>query len=546
MDEGIKCTEKSPQATEQKSLAEKLKNEKSSREAVRKKLRYGKKDNRLTLEEEKKIKKLRQQGRKKARAEAVASAKAHERLSESNQDQNTGVEAANRSTEVVGSNARKVINSYYSRKLHESRGNKKKAKRETEQKNTSGVGSNVTSKELQKKQLKREMAKSAEKKGLDKAGDFLEKVGQYIIKVAKENPGVLLATLVIGLILLILVASLSSCSMVAGGVEDASIASSYTAEDEEILAVDADYSALEEGLQEELDSIETDYPGYDEYNYSLDEIGHNPYELAAILTVLYEDYTQSEVQSMLQTIFAAQYELSISETVETRTRTEQRTGTRRVWDPIAGAYVDEEYTYEVEVEYDYYILNVTLTNATMDAVVRGLGLSEDQMSRYELLIETYGNKRYLFENDIYSLEVPGDYQTYDIPAEYLTDQEFANMIKCAERYLGYTYVWGGSSPETGFDCSGFVSYVINHSNNDWNVGRQTANGLLGCCSRVSARNARPGDLIFFKGTYNINGASHVGIYVGNGMMLHCGNPIQYTSIDTVYWQEHFYTFGRIN
>lgn len=182
----------------------------------------------------------------------------------------------------------------------------------------------------------------------------------------------------------------------------------------------------------------------------------------------------------------------------------------------------------------------------MDSVVRNMGLTEDQMSRYELLLETRGNKTYLFEGDPYSNPDPGEYQDYDIPPEALTDTRFANMIREAEKYLGYPYVWGGSSPSTSFDCSGFVSYVINHCGNGWSYGRQTADGLLNnCCTRVSKEDAKPGDLIFFQGTYDTAGASHVGIYVGNGMMIHCGNPIQYTSINTNYWQNHFYTFGRI-
>ena len=232
--------------------------------------------------------------------------------------------------------------------------------------------------------------------------------------------------------------------------------------------------------------------------------------------------------------------------METRTRTEERTGTRTVWDPETQTYVEEEYTYEVEVEYEYYILQTTLTNATMDTVIRNMGLTADQMSRYELLLATYGNKKHLFDSYIYSVVDPGAYQDYDVPAEYLTDTQFGNMLREAEKYLGYPYVWGGSSPDTSFDCSGFVSYVINNCGNGWNVGRQTANGLLSKCTRVSATDAKLGDLIFFQGTYDVQGASHVGIYVGDGMMLHCGNPIQYTSINTTYWNEHFYTFGRLN
>ncbi len=298
-------------------------------------------------------------------------------------------------------------------------------------------------------------------------------------------------------------------------------------------------------MQTTIDRIETAYPGYDEYQYSLANIGHNPYQLAALLTVLYEDYTEAEVQSMLQTIYAAQYKLTMQRIVETRTRTETRTGYRTVLNPD-GTIGIETYTYEVDVEYEYYILKTTLLNNTMDSVVRSMGLTADQMQRYELLLETYGNKPYLFGDDIYSVVEPGEYEDYEIPPEALTDQKFANMIREGEKYLGYPYVWGGSNPSTSFDCSGFVSYVINHCGNGWRMGRQTASGLLGHCTRVSASEAKPGDLIFFQGTYTTSGASHVGIYVGNGMMLHCGNPIQYASINTNYWRDHFYTFGRIN
>lgn len=361
-----------------------------------------------------------------------------------------------------------------------------------------------------------------------------------------DNPKMFISLGVVFLVVMIVVTGFSSCTVMGGGVGDVTLATSFTAEDEAILAVDEDYTQLEEDLLERINEIETVYPGYDEYQYTLDEIGHNPYQLAALLTVLYEDYTQAEVQNMLQIIFDAQYELAVTEVVEIRTRTEDRTGYRMVWNPDNEEYELEEYTYQVEVEYEYYILKVNLSNDTLETVVSNMGLTTDQMERYEILLLTYGNKPYLFGDDIYSVVDPGEYTDYDIPPELLTDTEFANMIQCAERYLGLPYVWGGSSPSTGFDCSGFVSYVINHSGNGWNVGRKTANGLLNGCSRVSSAEVKPGDLVFFKNTYNVNGASHVGIYVGNGMMLHCGNPIQYTSINTSYWQEHFYTYGRIN
>ena len=234
----------------------------------------------------------------------------------------------------------------------------------------------------------------------------------------------------------------------------------------------------------------------------------------------------------------------MTEEVEIRTRTETRTGTSTHTDPETGETYEEEYEYEVEVEYEYYILNVKLRNRGLHNVITGAGLSEDEMERYEVLLETRGNRPDIFGDDIYATP-GGEYTDYDIPGEALTDTRFANMVREAEKYLGYPYVWGGSSPSTSFDCSGFVSWVLNHCGNGWSVGRQTANGLMGCCDIIPKSSAKPGDLIFFQGTYNTAGASHVGIYVGNGMMIHCGNPISYASIETNYWQQHFYCFGRV-
>ena len=197
-----------------------------------------------------------------------------------------------------------------------------------------------------------------------------------------------------------------------------------------------------------------------------------------------------------------------------------------------------------EEDYEYYILNVKLRNKGLNSVISNSGLSEDDMERYRILLQTRGNRPDIFGNDIYATP-GGEYTDYDIPGEALTDTRFANMIREAEKYLGYPYVWGGSSPSTSFDCSGFVSYVINHCGNGWSVGRLTANGLMGVCDIIPKSSAKPGDLIFFQGTYDTSGASHVGIYVGNGMMIHCGNPISYASIESNYWQQHFYCFGRI-
>lgn len=549
-----KNTKKSSQGA-RKRMGDKLKNETSSGEAMRKKLRHGKKDNRMTQEEKKELSKLRAQGRKKAYKQAAVSAEARKQVVR-NEDENVGTEAMDAALATAETGIYQVSSSRYSSKMYEKQ-HTRQLKEEKQAKSAGGEGSNPKSKELQKSRMKKEMTEAAHRKQskeaansfgnlsnkfVDNAQDLAGKVGEFI----KEHPKELLIVALILFIVLIITTCISSCSMMMGGMANSTVQTSYTAQDQTIIDVDNDYSALEEALQEEIDSIETDYPGYDEYRYNLAEINHNPYQLAAILTILHEDYTRSEVQNTLQTLFEAQYELTVTEIVETRTRTEERTGTRTVWDPETQTYVEEEYTYEVEVEYEYYILQTTLTNATMDTVIRNMGLTADQMSRYELLLATYGNKKHLFDSNIYSVVDPGAYQDYDVPAEYLTDTQFGNMLREAEKYLGYPYVWGGSSPDTSFDCSGFVSYVINNCGNGWNVGRQTANGLLSKCTRVSATDAKPGDLIFFQGTYDVQGASHVGIYVGDGMMLHCGNPIQYTSINTTYWNEHFYTFGRLN
>lgn len=300
-----------------------------------------------------------------------------------------------------------------------------------------------------------------------------------------------------------------------------------------------------EDRRKSIDRIETDHPGYDEYRYNLAEIGHNPYELASLLTVEFENYTRSQVQARLQSIFEAQYELKLEEKVEIRTRKETRVGYR--YNPITGT--GHTYTYQVTVQYEYKILNVTLLNRGVDYVARNSGLTDDQLQRYEVTLECRGNRDDLFAGIAFATPdgagSSGEYQDYDIPGEALTDEKFRKMITEAEKYLGYPYVWGGSSPSTSFDCSGFVSWVINHCGNGWNVGRQTANGLMGKCDIVPKSEAKPGDLIFFQKTYNTSGASHVGIYVGNGMMIHCGSPISYASIETSYWRQHYYCMGRI-
>ena len=552
----------------QRVHADNLKNEASASESYRKKLRHKRKDNNLTKEEAKKLKKMKTQGRKKIYAEIALAAKAHQTIIQ-NEDHNSGTDALDSGMQLTETGVRNVRKSLhnrkaknYSQKLHnrnEHLDSVQGAKGAKEAK-TAGEGSNVLSKAAQKKAIKKEITEQAFKQQAkeaantfgnvskwftDKAEDLVGRMVEYVTEFLHQHPELLLILAVILIVVVVISGSLTSCSMMIGGTSNITIGTSFTAQDSDILAVDRDYTQFETELHNTLDRVPQDHPGYDEYRYTLAEIGHNPFQLAAVLTVLYEDYTRAEVQAKIQSIYQSQYTLTFQTIVEVRTRTETRTGHRTVHH-ADGTTSSESYTYEVEVEYNYYILQTTLVNNTLDTVIRGLGLTADQMQRYELLLETYGNKAGLFGDDIYSEVNPGDYQDYDIPPEALTDQRFANMIREAEKYLGYPYVWGGSSPSTSFDCSGFVSYVLNHCGNGWSMGRQTANGLRGKCTAVSPSEARPGDLIFFQGTYATSGASHVGIYVGNGMMIHCGNPIHYASVNTTYWQNHFMCYGRIN
>ena len=315
---------------------------------------------------------------------------------------------------------------------------------------------------------------------------------------------------------------------------------------------------LEKELDKQIRQMESTHPGYDEYRYQLDEIGHDPYQLISHLTAVYEQFTRGQVKPVIKELFKQQYLLKVWETIEIRTRMETRVGVRPTIDAFGNISM-ETYTYQEEVEYEYKILNVLLKNKGFDTIARK-NMNRKQTGRYDAYNLTYGNRPELFGagSPTYSGGTTGSIGTgggaggsgggfkYDIPSEALSDEKFARMIEEAEKYLGMPYVWGGSSPSTSFDCSGFVCWVINNCGNGWSVGRTTANGLRGKCSYVSPADAQPGDLIFFEKTYNTVGASHVGIYVGNGMMIHCGDPISYTSINSTYWQSHFLGFGRIN
>lgn len=492
----------------------------------------------------------------------TVSGKVHQAIHNADEDNNSGTEAAHFSESVGEGAVRTGRNTRYSQKLKQY----KKLQQSAAQGNQSYVagesaqgertGSNIFSRWKQRQNLKKEYAAArsgaSAAEGTKEVGaeavKRVEALAENAVAFVESHIHEILLLAAAGLLVVLIFSMFSSCSAMMTGGGNLILGTSYTAEKKDIRNVEQDYCKLEEALQKKINNIESTNTGYDEYRYNLDEIGHDPYELASLLTVEYEDYTRSEVQERLQTIFAAQYKLTLSPTVEIRTRTETRVAYQ--YDPITGG--SYAYTYQVQVKYEYKILTVTLKNNGIDKVARTSGLNKDLLERYEVLLETRGNRDDLFEDVPFAVpegadedHPNGQYTDYDIPGEALTDEKFRNMITEAEKYLGKAYVWGGSSPETGFDCSGYVSWVINHCGNGWNVGRQTANGLMSCCDIIPKSEAQPGDLIFFEGTYNTTGASHVGIYVGNGMMIHCGNPISYTSIEKTYWQEHYYCMGRI-
>lgn len=401
------------------------------------------------------------------------------------------------------------------------------------------------SRQIQKKRIKKEYARRKRQGQFqtvsEKIGAVLKTTFLYGKGFAVKNAHCMSYLIVSAVVLFGVIGLCSSCAAMFQGSTGAVLGTSYTAEDADIIGVNEDYNVLEEGLREEISHMEQTHPGYDEYTYELQEISHDPYELTAYLTVRFEDYERSEVQAELLQLFSRQYTLTLEEKSEIRTRDEVRTGYRTVIDPNTGLETMEEYQYVEEVAYEHRILCVKLLNKSLKAAILDRGLSFDQMERYGILMDTKGNRAYLFGGDIYANA--GEVLEYDIPGEALTDCEFAALIREAERHLGKSYVWGGSTPQTGFDCSGFVCWVFNQMGK--NVGRTTANGLLGKCDIIRPSEAKPGDLIFFQGTYHVSGASHVGIYVGNNMMIHCGNPISYASISSAYWQEHFLCFGRL-
>lgn len=484
--------------------------------------------------------------------------KIHKEIREGEQD-NVGVEAAHKTEQGMEFGAKQIHSAYRNHKLKPYR-NLAKAENQTAKaevkylykkslRDNPKVSTNPISRWQQKQAIKKQYmanrygkgAKSAHqtakntKTAVKKTTSATEKITQFI---ARNKKGILIA-LGIGAVLMFLISAVSSCSIMMEGGFQSIVGTSYTSEDEDIIAVDDDYTLLERALQSRIDNIETEYPGYDEYQYHLDEIGHNPFTLASYLTAKLQVYKRSEAQDELRALFDEQYSLTTNEEIEVRYRTETRTDT---WTDEEGNIHSDTYT--VEVPYDYYILHITLKNKDI-SIIADSHLTGEQYEMFSVYMEIQGNKSYLFEGNIYVPNM-GEYTDYDIPPDALTDPAFAALINEAEKYLGYPYVWGGSSPSTSFDCSGFVCWVLNQSG-VYSISRTTAQGIFNQCAIISPSEARPGDIIFFTGTYASSGAvSHVGIYVGNGMMIHCGNPIQYASVNSSYWTQHFYAYGRLD
>ena len=468
------------------------------------------------------------------------------------EDDNVGVEAAHKVEQAVESGGRLVQSAHRAHQLKPYRA-AIRAERKLEQANLDALQkkaeidsptSNPVSKWQQKQAIKKQYAaakhnqaaqttaKVAENtaKTAKKAAEKAEEVGKY---VWEHRRGFAIAAAIL-LMLAFLLNGLSSCSVIMDGVGSGIAASTYPSQDADMLGAEAQYCAMEAELQRYLDTYESTHD-YDEYHFDLDTIEHDPYVLISMITALHQgEWTLDEVQGTLQMLFDRQYILTEDVVVETRYRTETDTWT----DADGNTHTD---TYQVP--YDYYICTVTLENFNLSHVPVYI-MSEEQLGMYATYMATLGNRPDLFPGSGYiGKYVEGSYTDYDIPPEALDDEVFAAIIKEAEKYLGYPYVWGGSSPSTSFDCSGFVSWVINHSG--WDVGRLGAQGLCNICTPVSSANVKPGDLVFFTGTYDTPGVSHVGIYVGNNIMIHCGDPISYANLNSNYWQSHFYRYGRL-
>ena len=519
-----------PENPKQRQKSEQGKSEATNQDKPAKKSKR-----RLQFEDEKPKRDLTRPVRSAAGAAGFTAAQAaHSKVRES-EDDNSGVEAAHfteqkaeRVLQFSSSRARNILNQH-----RQAEPLKKPQRLQFKPKNTEVKGNAVNSAELQKrsavrkflqkKQIKKkyQQAKRAEQNAqtAKKTVKTVKDVTVVTVEFVKRHKKAFAVVILIALLIAWVISTVSSCAVMGTTAVNSIMATTYLSEDEDIYAAEEYYKGLESDLQTEIDNIESDYSGYDEYNYDLAQIGHNPYELTSYLTAKYLDFVFDDtIKAELDSLFEQQYILTLTEDVE--------------------IYTDDEGN-----EYEYYILNVTLVNKSITALAN-TALTEDQRELYDIYLEGKGNRDYLFEDDIYSN--PAEPPSYTIPGEALSDETFRRLITEAEKYLGYPYVWGGSSPSTSFDCSGFVCWVFKNSG-VYPLERTTAQGICDQCAIIPRSEAKPGDIIFFTGTYNAGEpVTHVGIYVGDGMMIHCGNPIQYASIDTPYWTEHFYCFGRLN
>ena len=508
---------------------------------------------------------------KRAMYAAAAARSAVHREVDQYEDENVGVQALSEGEKAAG-NVRDISKSRYARKLKKKakmqgkKGTKtaKSSAREPTAAQDAGAsctgegGSNWLSRWRQKQDIRQSYyaaahsgtaaqtaggkavsngttaAKSGMEQVIDKGRSVVSTAVNGIANFAKSNAHVLLIVGVFLLLLMLVMSAFSSCSILFSGTTQVSGQTIYTAEDRDIRGAETDYKKLEKELDKKIKRTPTDHPGYDEYRYHLDAIEHDPWQLTSFLTTLYDDYTRSEVQAKLKETFAKQYKLTTWVEVQTRYRT------------VVMIDIFTGIPYTVQVPYEYRIFHTKLVNKGLEVVIRE-ELNNDQWKRYEIFQDTLGGRPYLFNGGLPpggsdGSGTPGiDYQ---VPAEALTDEEFAAIYKEAQKYVGTPYVWGGSTPETGFDCSGYVCWVYNQ--NGYDVGRTTANGLWQKSQHISEAEAKPGDLVFFEGTYDTPGKSHVGIYLGNGMMVSAGDPIKYADIHSSYWQKYLSGFGRLS
>ena len=468
-------------------------------------------------------------------------------------EENDGVRAA----EASGLAARKTATLAKSSKRSSNRRSASKARTESVKQEHAAQVEHRKKEQIRafhKKKRQRAAIAAKRKQSVVSAGGFVESaetsfsIPEKAKKAAQsffsEHKGAIIGVAAAGLIFALIGVSMSSVASLVHGGGTTVISTTYVSTDEDIYAAENAYCALEDGLSAQVYGLQTSHPGYDDYEYQIDEIEHNPYHLISYLQVKFGGFTyNNEVKAEITRLFRQQYSLSLSAGSEMRTRVETVMETREVYDEETGLTVIEEYPVEQEVEYEHRTQYTVLTNHYFDMVARA-NMNEEETIIYDALNKTYGNRPYLFDLSAAS-GVGNSGIHFDIPPEALSDVKFANMIREAEKYLGMPYVWGGKSPRTGFDCSGFVCWVLNHCGNGWNVGTKRAKELCRMCTYVSPDQARPGDLVFFEKTYDTDGASHVGIYVGQNTMIHCGNPIKYGRIDTRYFKAHFLCFGRL-